>query len=123
MSRRKTTMVDVARAAGVSIATVDRVLNGRGGVRAQRASLVLASARRLNIDRALDRVPLRWLRIAVVMQNPRNPYYHNLKQGFRLAQQAHEARRVMCLVHTFPDLRPRTIAKTITRAVSMRMVC
>jgi len=109
-------MIDVAKASGVSIATVDRVLNGRGGVRSESARRVLTWARRLNIDRALDRVPLRWLRIAVVMQNPKNPYYHNLKQGFRLAQEAHESRRVMCLVHYFPDLRPATIARTILRA-------
>jgi len=109
-------MDDVARAAGVSIATVDRVLNGRGGVRAERARSVLTWARRLKLDRALDRMPLRWLRVAIVMQNPRNPYYHNLKLGFRLAQQAHESQRVMCLVNYFPDLRPRSIARTITRA-------
>jgi LacI family transcriptional regulator len=116
MKSRKTTMEDVAAAAGVSLATVDRVLNGRGGVRAQKARGVLSWARRLNIDRALDSVPLRWLRIAVVIQNPKNLYYHNLKLGFRQAQEAHRAQRVMCLVHYFPDLKPATIARTILKA-------
>ncbi|HEV8388420.1 MAG TPA: LacI family DNA-binding transcriptional regulator, partial [Dongiaceae bacterium] len=37
MTQRKTTIQDVAAAAQVSVATVDRVLNGRGGVRQERA--------------------------------------------------------------------------------------
>ena len=38
--KRRATVHDVARAAGVSLATVDRVLNGRPGVRAITAEKV-----------------------------------------------------------------------------------
>src|ERR1700739_933268 len=41
-------IVDIARKAGVSTATVDRVLNHRGGVRQPKRDLVLEVARRLN---------------------------------------------------------------------------
>ena len=41
------TVVDVAREAGVSPATVDRVLNNRSGVRGRTRDVVLATARRL----------------------------------------------------------------------------
>ncbi|HEY9348844.1 MAG TPA: helix-turn-helix domain-containing protein, partial [Inquilinus sp.] len=41
-------MVDIAREAGVSLATVDRVLNGRDGVNAETASRVQAVVQRLN---------------------------------------------------------------------------
>ncbi len=41
------TVVDVAREAGVSPATVDRVLNNRSGVRSRTRDVVLATARRL----------------------------------------------------------------------------
>lgn len=57
MVARKVSITDVAKVAGVSTATVDRVLNNRGGVRADKEDLVLATARALGIDRALDRTP------------------------------------------------------------------
>ena len=44
----KSKIVDIARAAGVSPATVDRVLNDRKGVRPPTAERVLHAARRLN---------------------------------------------------------------------------
>ena len=43
----RSTLVDVAREAGVSVATVDRVLNERGGVSERTRALVFESARRL----------------------------------------------------------------------------
>ena len=49
------TVVDVARQAGVSVATVDRVLNQRGGVRERTRRLVFETARRLGyLDPAAD---------------------------------------------------------------------
>lgn len=116
MSQRKTTITDVANAAQVSIATVDRVLNGRGGVKPERARRVLEWARKLEIDRALEDLPMRWLRIAVLLQNPSNPYHGSLKNGFQLAQRAYEAQRVMCLPTYFDSLDPAAVARTIRRA-------
>ncbi|MBV9274255.1 MAG: LacI family DNA-binding transcriptional regulator, partial [Verrucomicrobia bacterium] len=43
----KVTIADVAREAGVSTATVDRVVNGRNGVRLQTRDRVLTIAQRL----------------------------------------------------------------------------
>ncbi|SLN62531.1 D-allose-binding periplasmic protein precursor [Aquimixticola soesokkakensis] len=79
---RKITAADVARAAGVSPATVDRVLNGRGGVAAEKERRVLVAARDLKIDRALDLRVARTLRIAVFLQPRRNPFHAALQAAF-----------------------------------------
>ena len=52
--KRRATVHDVARAAGVSLATVDRVLNGRPGVRAATAEKVEAAIARIGFSRDLN---------------------------------------------------------------------
>jgi len=69
---RKTTLSAVAAAAGVSVATVDRVINNRGGVSPRREAQVLEAARALNLDRVAFRTPRRTVRIAFVIA-PRIP--------------------------------------------------
>jgi LacI family transcriptional regulator len=115
-TRRKTSMADIAKAAGVSEATVDRVLNGRGSVSREKEMRVLEWARKLKIDRALGAVSARWLRIAVLMQRPVAPYYVHLKQGFELAQKTFEAQRAICAVTYFESLEPACVVETIRRA-------
>lgn len=51
--RRRATVHDVARAAGVSLATVDRVLNGRPGVRAATAEKVETAIAAIGFQRDL----------------------------------------------------------------------
>ena len=51
VSARRATVHDVARKAGVSLATVDRVLNGRPGVRPETAGKVLDAIRELDFSR------------------------------------------------------------------------
>jgi LacI family transcriptional regulator len=114
--RRKPTMDDVAKAAGVSYATVERVLNGRGGVSREKEASVLEAARTLRIDRALHEVSARWLRIAIVTPQPETAYYAALQHGFGLAQKSFEANRVMCQVTFFDDLEAPSLAKVIARA-------
>jgi transcriptional regulator with XRE-family HTH domain len=52
--KRRATVHDVAREAGVSLATVDRVLNGRAGVRAATAEKVEAAIKSLGFSRDLN---------------------------------------------------------------------
>jgi LacI family transcriptional regulator len=114
--RRKPTIEDVAKASGVSYSTVERVLNGRGGVAREKESRVLEWARKLKMDRALDEVSVRWLRIAILTQKPSSPYYVALRQGFELAQKSFETHRVLCHLTFFDDLEPQSLAAVINRA-------
>lgn len=47
MTSTRVTLLDVAKAAGVSSATVDRVLNGRDGVRSRTRDVVLSTAQQM----------------------------------------------------------------------------
>jgi LacI family transcriptional regulator len=96
---RKATMSDVAREAGVSLSTVDRVLNGRGSVAPDKAGRILAAARRLKLDRSLAQRPSRILRIAVLIQPPSNPFHAAMRQGIDLAARLHGDLNLQFLVH------------------------
>src|SRR5471030_1004999 len=109
-------MEDVAKASGVSYSTVERVLNGRGGVAREKESSVLEWARKLKLDRALDEVSVRWLRIAILTQKPISPYYVALRQGFELAQKSFETYRVVCHLTFYDYLEPQSLATVINRA-------
>jgi LacI family transcriptional regulator len=116
ITRKKPTMDDVAKASGVSYSTVERVLNGRGGVAREKESRVLDAARTLKLDRALGEVSVRWLRIAILTQKPDSPYYAALRQGFELAQKSFEPHRVMCQLAFFDNFEPKSLASVIGRA-------
>lgn len=100
---RKTGAADVARAAGVSPATVDRVLNGRGGVSLDRQKLVLEWAAKLGLDRNLKRRPSRIARIAAIMPEPSNPFYESLRLGFTKANRMFFGANVQNSIH-YADL-------------------
>ena len=76
---RKVKAVDVAREAGVSASTVDRVLNGRGGVSSDKERRVYAAARHLKLDRALESRSARTLRVAAFLLPSPNPFHAALK--------------------------------------------
>jgi Bacterial regulatory proteins, lacI family len=65
--RKRATMEDVAALAEVGVATVDRVLNERGGVRSETAQVVLKAARRLGLKRILPPSHHMGLRIEVLL--------------------------------------------------------
>lgn len=104
MTGRKPTMDDVAALARVSRITVDRVLNRRGLVSARTEEKVLAAARALNLDRSMDIVPTRILRIGIVLQNNTNHYYVKLRQTYARAVQQHAKFNIRISWHYFDKL-------------------
>lgn len=78
----KPTLADIARVAGVGTATVERVLNGRGGVRPAMVEKVVAAARRLDYPRRLPDVHRGLLRVEVVLVRPETTFYARLSKAF-----------------------------------------
>lgn len=73
---------DIARHAGVGTATVERVLNGRGGVRPELVEKVISAARSLDYPRRLPEAHRGLLRIEVLMVRPETSFYRRLSHAF-----------------------------------------
>lgn len=78
----KPTFPDIAARAGVGTATVERVLNGRGGVRPATAEKVIAAARALGYARRLPDLHRSLLRIDVILVRPETAFYRRLSAAF-----------------------------------------
>ena len=96
---KKTTLNQIAEASGVSLSTVDRVMNRRGGVSPEKEAKVLEWASKLNVDRVLFRSYLPMLRVAVLMQSSKNPFYRGLHDAFAELSTAMAEMRIHCVVH------------------------
>ena len=116
MRRRKPSMDDVAAAAGVSRITVDRVLNGRGGVKPDTERLVIDKARALGVDRALNVMPTRILRIGIILQNNTNSYYVKLREGFVRTAQQYKRYNLRVSFFYFERIVPELAIRTLARA-------
>ena len=93
----KTTLQDVAREAGVSVATVDRVLNGRAGIHARMVDRVKAAVERLHYepDRLASRLSrARDFRFVAILPIGTNDFMHSLQREFRTLALRHAAERV-----------------------------
>jgi LacI family transcriptional regulator len=81
----RATMVDVARAAGVSLKTVSRVVNGEPGVSATTAEKVLEASRELRYERndlaASLRHRARSFTLGLVIEDVANPFYSAIAQA------------------------------------------
>ncbi len=98
---KRATMADVARVAGVGIATVDRVLNNRAPVSEKRALRVLKAAERVDYHaqgllrrRIEEMAPVR--KLGFVLQNQEKWFYRTL--GAALSERAAELRDIQATV-------------------------
>jgi LacI family transcriptional regulator len=91
VSAKETTIKDIARAAGVSYATVSRALNGKYGVRGSTRERVLAAARRMGyrpnaIARGL--VTRRTTTLGLIVPDIKNPFFPEVAGGVEDAARA-----------------------------------
>jgi LacI family transcriptional regulator len=78
----KTTIKDVALQTGLSTATVERVINGRGGVTQDTIHKVLAAAERLQYGIRQNRTSRRTIRIEVILVRPETSFFARVNQAF-----------------------------------------
>jgi len=94
--RRKRTarFIEIARAAGVSPATVDRVLNERGSVSAAARARVVAAARQLGVPRVLPETSHGLMHIDVLLPQDSTPFFGRLNIALQRSVQMLD-RRIM----------------------------
>lgn len=112
----KVTLEAVAQAAGVSVATVDRVVNRRGGVSADKEAAILTAAKRLGLDRSLTVRPTLTKRVAILIQSSANPFHEQLRHGIEQARAIHRDLNMVLQVEQIDPACPDRIAAQITRA-------
>lgn len=115
-SGRRATVHDVAREARVSLATVDRVLNGRPGVRATTAERVEAAIRALDFRRDLSASLLaraRDLSIAFFIPDGRNEFMANLQSAVARSVRAARAERIVIDMRHVEPLDPEGLATAL----------
>lgn len=109
----RSTLVDVAREAGVSSATVDRALNNRSGVKARTRDLVFEAARRLGYVDAASEMPVANSRIRLdfVLPAGTNTFIANLLGQIESQGAAHADLDVR--IHSVEGFNPETLTQTL----------
>ncbi len=114
--QRRATVHDVARKAGVSLATVDRVLNGRPGVRAATAQKVEAAIAAIGFQRDLSASLLaraRDLRLTFIIPDGANEFMTSLAEA--VARRAGQALtdRMYVVTRRIPPLDGAALAQSL----------
>lgn len=115
---RRPTIPDLAKAAGVSVATVNRVLADQGNVRPATMDRVLSAARDIgfygirSIEGAVSEARPKD-RFAVLLQQPGRPFYEAVGQQLREAAKSFQSRDVDLSVVFMNDISPDAVAETI----------
>ena len=107
------TVIDIAREAGVSLATVDRVLNERPGVREKTILAVSDAIAKLGYVRDMAAANLarqRNYRMAFVLPDTQSQFVQTLRAELAIASVAALAARTEIEVITFPSEDPHALA-------------
>lgn len=111
----RSTLIDIAREAGVSAATVDRVLNNRSGVRNRTREIVIETAQRLGYiseDPAQPRpAPGTTVRLDFVLPKGTNTFIKMLHQQLEMQGAARPDLDVR--IATIEGFNPDTLARTL----------
>ncbi len=78
----KVTLKDVAREAGVGTATVERVVNGRGGVRPETVEKVFLAVTKLDYRHRMPEAYRGLIRVEVILVRPETSFYSRMNHAF-----------------------------------------
>lgn len=110
------TVIDIAREAGVSLATVDRVLNARPGVTDRKVAAVRDAVTRLGYVRDVTAANLargRDTHIAVVLPGGAGQFVDTLAEAFESAARSAAATRTRVEMLRVPPEDPHALAATL----------
>ncbi len=114
-------LIDVAKLAGVGHATVDRVLNQRGGVKPATAKKVIEAARELGVDRKLPSIYRQGLRFEVLLGRRQIPLCARMSDAFVRAGRPFED--IVAVERTFvDDTKPEALAQAILKSRSNALI-
>lgn len=112
----RATIPDIARAAGVSTATVDRALNRRAGVSAANRQRVLAAATRLGYlpTAGMDPLPARPVALRFLLPLARSAFMQELGAAIETVAAAHPL-VASCTVTSLPGIAPEALEAALDR--------
>lgn len=116
---KRPTIADLADAAGVSLATVDRVLNRRQPVKEATALRVFEAARSIGyhattLIQTRLAAELPEITVGLVLQKPDQDFYRNVRQAMEAAAQAFSGARIRLVVDYLHGPSAADIARQIT---------
>ena len=112
---RRPTIADLAQKSGVSVATVDRVLNGRHPVREETSRRVYEAATALgfhatSLIRQRISADLPVVRLGILLQKPETEFYKAFGAMIEKAVKEAAKFRGICVLDYVPDLAPAVVA-------------
>lgn len=111
---KRPTISDLAQKSGVSVATVDRVLNGRHPVRPETSRLVYEAASALgyhatSLIRQRIHADLPVIRLGILLQKPETEFYKSFGAIAEKAVKDAVKFRGLCVLDYVPDLAPAVV--------------
>ncbi|MGE8047101.1 LacI family DNA-binding transcriptional regulator [Pseudomonas monteilii] len=116
---RRQGMADVAQMAGVSLSTVDRVLNERGSVSDVKRRKVLKAAQALGLKRLLPSPVHGLLRFDLVMVDSATDHFRRLTAAFAQQAEMHRSRLILQR-HIWQERNPQQLPELISNPVVPR---
>lgn len=117
---KKVTLEMLAMKAGVGIATVDRVLNERGGVKPETVRKVLNAARKAGLQRLLPEEASQPWKIEVFLSSQESFFFRQLAKEFAAVADTLGYKKITLYRTLVPESSPEKLAKKIIESSNQR---